>query len=171
MTPGLLPRNYMYMYVHVNSGGNLVPSLGGRNIFSRTKISEWRVFRKKFPFSRRKFLMTFFRIFRIFYQIFRIFYYVQCRTHVYDPFLTRTTTISEKNSFMTPVLLCSYFRAHPTTLLLKILVGRMHGAPPHQIFFWGDRPPVPYRSPPLHVKHVNFYFRLIASTSAACIHS
>src|SRR6218665_2072840 len=33
----------------------------------------------------------------------------------------------KKNSFMTPFLLCSYFRAHPTTLLLKIFGGRMHG--------------------------------------------
>ena len=47
---------------------------------------------------------------------------------VYHPFLTRTTTISEKNSFITPFLLCSYFQAHPTTLFLKILEGRrMHG--------------------------------------------
>src|SRR6218665_3238642 len=41
-------------------------------------------------------------------------------------------------------LLCSYFRAHPTTLLLKILGRRMHGPSPPQIL--GDRPP---RSPPL----------------------
>src|SRR6218665_1921331 len=51
--------------------------------------------------------------------------------------------ISEENSFMTPFLLCSYFRAHPTTLLLRILGGgRMHGPSPH-LKFWGDRPPVP----------------------------
>src|SRR6218665_2964734 len=33
----------------------------------------------------------------------------------------------KENSFMTPFLLCTYFRAHPTTLLLKIL------APGHSI--------------------------------------
>src|SRR6218665_863416 len=49
---------------------------------------------------------------------------------------------------MTLFLLCSYFRAHPTTLLLKILRGRMHGPSPH-LEFWGDRPPVSPRSPPL----------------------
>src|SRR6218665_4029467 len=44
--------------------------------------------------------------------------------------------------------LCSYFHAHPTTLLLKILGGPMHGpSPPPQIL--GDRPPSPPRSPPL----------------------
>src|SRR6218665_2288159 len=60
---------------------------------------------------------------------------MSCRA--YDPFLTRKT----------PFLLCSYFHAHPTTLLLKILGGpmRMGRPPPH---IWGDRPP---RSPPLVV--------------------
>src|SRR6218665_2892668 len=38
--------------------------------------------------------------------------------------------------------LCSYFHAHPTTLLLKILGGPMHGPSPPQIFL-GDRPPAP----------------------------
>ena len=54
---------------------------------------------------------------------------------VYDPYITLSSQekplfISEKNSFMTLFLLCSYFRAHPTTLLLKILGGRMHGPSP-----------------------------------------
>jgi len=40
-------------------------------------------------------------------------------------------------------LLCSSFRAHPTTLLLKI---------PH--IFGGTLPPVPPRSPPLDVDNV-----------------
>ena len=51
---------------------------------------------------------------------------------VYDHFLTRKT----------PFLLCSYFRAHPTTLLLKILGRRMHGPSPTSNF-GGDCPPVP----------------------------
>src|SRR6218665_156796 len=61
---------------------------------------------------------------------------------VYDPFLARKTTISEKNSFMTPSLLCSYFRAHPTTLLLKILGGQMQGPSPHLKFLGGPSPSV-----------------------------
>src|SRR6218665_2783784 len=44
--------------------------------------------------------------------------------------------------------LCSYFHAHPTTLLLKILEGPMHGPSPH-LKFGGAVPPVPPRSPPL----------------------
>src|SRR6218665_3764901 len=55
---------------------------------------------------------------------------------------SQKTTISEKNSFMTLFLLCSYFCAHPTTLLLKILGGRMHGPSPTS-HFGGTDPPVP----------------------------
>src|SRR6218665_1757940 len=58
----------------------------------------------------------------------------------YDPFFTRKTTISEKNSLTTPFLLCSYFRAHPTTLLLKILRERMHGPSPTSHFCGGPSP-------------------------------
>src|SRR6218665_3777540 len=57
-----------------------------------------------------------------------------------------TLSSQEKHLF----LLCSYFHAHPTTLLLQILGGPMHGPSPHLKFFWGDRPPSPPRSPPLH---------------------
>src|SRR6218665_3272031 len=40
-----------------------------------------------------------------------------------------------KNSFTPFFKLCSCFLAHPTTLLLKILGGAMHGPSyPHQIF-------------------------------------
>src|SRR6218665_2573309 len=82
------------------SGGDLAPSLGGTEKFLADQDFRMRFYRKKFPFSRRKFLMTFlvidqvFLIFPFFSQIFRIFYYVKCR--IYDPFLTRTTTILEK---------------------------------------------------------------------------
>src|SRR6218665_147812 len=60
---------------------------------------------------------------------------------------SQKTTISEKNSLMTPFLLCSYFRAHPT-LLLKILGDGCMGRP-HLKFFLGDRFPSSPRSPPL----------------------
>src|SRR6218665_3857938 len=60
-------------------------------------------------------------------------YYVKCRI---SPFPHK------KNTFF---VLDSYFHAHPTTLLLKILGGPMHGLSPH-LKLWGDRPP---QSPPL----------------------
>src|SRR6218665_4187880 len=67
------------------------------------------VFSEKIPFSRPKFLMTyffshrlgFFQIFPFFTQIVRIFTMLNV---VHDPFFTRKTTVSEKNSFITPFL-------------------------------------------------------------------
>src|SRR6218665_74907 len=49
---------------------------------------------------------------------------------ILTPFLTRKT----------PFLLCSDFRSHPATLLLKILGGRMHGRTPTSNVL-GNRPP------------------------------
>src|SRR6218665_3463965 len=47
-------------------------------------------------------------------------------------------------------LLCAYFHAHPTTLLLKILGGdQCMGRPPTSHLGGGPSPPVPPRSPPL----------------------
>jgi len=81
-------------------------------------------FSEKNPFSRPKFLTIFF-------------------SHPPDfsdfPFPRKKNHYFMKNSIMTLVLLCSYFRAHPTTLLLKILGGRCMGLP--HLKFWGDRPP------------------------------
>src|SRR6218665_3800020 len=50
-------------------------------------------------------------------------------------------------------LLCSYFRAHPTTLLLKILGGRMHGPSPNSNL--GAVPPVPLGLRPCTVVEFN----------------
>src|SRR6218665_2651674 len=61
------------------------------------------------------------------------------------------TLASQENTLF---LLCSYFRAHPTTLLLKILGGRMHGRAPPQILD-GTVPPSPPRSPPLLILSAN----------------
>src|SRR6218665_3305759 len=88
-------------------------------------------FRKKLQFSRQKFLMTFFSHrpgFSDFPFLFQDF-----------PLLKMSyMTLSSQQKHLS--LLCSYFRAHPTTLLLKILGGRMHGPSPTSKF-GGDRPP------------------------------
>jgi len=77
-------------------------------------------------------------LFLVIDQVFRIFtdfpdlYFLKCRTwpFLHDPFLTRKT----------PFLLFSYFRAHPTTLIHKILGGTNAWAVlPSQTL--GDRPP------------------------------
>src|SRR6218665_3528222 len=126
------------------SGGDLAPSFGGREIFRGPRFLNDVFFRK---ISDDLFLVIaqVFLIFPFFSQIFPFFTMLNV---VYDPFLTRKATISEKNSFMTPFLLCSYFPAHPTTLLLKILGDGCMGSPPPQI--WGTVPvPPPQVSPPV----------------------
>ena len=108
-------------------GGDLAPSSGDEKIF---RGPEWHFFRKKFQFSCRKFLTPFLVI----GQVFLILRFFTLLNVVYDLFFTRKT-ISEKNSLIAPFfLLCSYFRAHPTTLLLEILGGTNAWAvPPPQI--------------------------------------
>src|SRR6218665_1321050 len=100
-----------------------------------------RFFGKKFPFSRQKFLMTFFS------QVFRISpFFSQIFVSLLWQMSYMTLSSQEKHHF----LLSSYFRAHPTTLLLKILGGRMHGSSPTS-HFGGTVPPVLPRSPPLFI--------------------
>src|SRR6218665_3619719 len=101
----------------MNMGGDLAPNLGGTKKFFRGPISgKISIFLQ--------FLMTFFYFFS---RIFRMFTKLNV---VYDHFLTK------KHNFS----LCSCFHAHPTTLLLKILGGPMHGRSPH-LKFGGSRPP------------------------------
>ena len=67
------------------------------------------------------------------------------------PFLTKNLYFRTKNSFMSHFLGTSYFPAHPITLLLQILEGRMHGPSPTSNF-GGTVPPVPPKSPPVGQK-------------------
>src|SRR6218665_351215 len=100
-------------------------------------------FQKEFPFSRQKILMTYFlvidEVFVIFPFIFQILRIFTVLNVVYDPFFIRKNTISEKNSLTTPYLLCSYFRAHPTTHYFSKYWWRTDAwAVPHLNFFlWG----------------------------------
>jgi len=102
-----------------------------------------RFFWKKFPFSRPKFLMTFLVIDQVF-PIFPFF----CRIW---PFPHKNNNHCFRKEFLYDTfLLCSYFRARPTTLLLKILGGRMHGPSPTSNFV-GDRPLGLRPCPPLEL--------------------
>ena len=124
---------------------------GGTDKSFTDQDSEWRFFRRnisifKAEISDDLFLVIdqVFRIFPFSSQIFRIF----TMLHVlYGPLLKKRL-FQKRIPLWHHFLLCSYFRAHPTTLLLKILGGRMHGPSPH-LKFWGERPPSPSRSPPL----------------------
>src|SRR6218665_1569898 len=93
--------------------------------------------------------MTFFLVIDLVLRIFSFY------SHIFRMFtmlnVVMTISSQENHHFS----LCSYFHAHPTTLLLKIILGdQCIGRPPNK--FWGDRPPSPPRSPPLS-------FRLSAS--------
>src|SRR6218665_3121598 len=98
---------------------------GGRKIFSRPKrLLNDVFFGKNFHFQGKNLL---FRIFPFFFQIFLIFTMLNV---VYDRFLTKKHLS----------LLCSYFHAHPTTLLLKILGRTNAWAVPHLKFLGGPSP-------------------------------
>jgi len=58
-------------------------------------------------------------------------------------FLTKNLDFKTKNSSLKPFLFTPYFASHQIKVLLKILVGRMHGPSPHLKYFWGTVPPVP----------------------------
>src|SRR6218665_3973128 len=103
-------------------------------------------FRKKFPFSQPKFLMTFFFSFTRFFGFYLSFprFSVSFRRTmfnvVYDPFLIRTTTISEKNSFMTPLFtLFILYRASDNTTSQNIGGTDAWAVPPPQVL--GGRSP------------------------------
>src|SRR6218665_495222 len=57
-----------------------------------------------------------------------------------------TISSQEKHNFS----LCSCFHTHPTTLLLTILGGPMHGRPPHPKFS-GAKPPLGPRPCLIHL--------------------
>ena len=94
------------------SDGDLAPSLRGK-FFSADPRFLKEVFRgKNFHFRGKNFFLVidqiYFQIFPFFSQIFPIFaIYVKCHNYL--------TISSQQNTFF---LLCSYFDAHPTTLLL-----------------------------------------------------
>src|SRR6218665_1843688 len=119
-------------------GGEMAPNLGGTKKFFRGPISgKISIFRVKISDDLFYFLVIdlVLRIFPFFSHIFRMFTMLNV---VYDHFLTRKP----------PFFTLSYFHAHPTTLLLKILGDQCMGRPPPQIF-GGTVPPSPPRSPPL----------------------
>src|SRR6218665_299133 len=122
-------------------GGDLAPKLGGtKKIFRGPRFLNDVFFGKNFHFQGQNFFFFSHRPgfwdFPFLFQHFPYVYYVKCPI---SPFPHQ-----KKHIF----LLDSYFHAHPTTLLLKILGGPMHGPSPH-LKLWGDRPPSPPRSPPL----------------------
>src|SRR6218665_4050440 len=89
-------------------------------------------------FFPKNFFMTFYLVID---QVFRILRFFTVLDVVYDPFFTRKTTISEKNSLIRP------FFTLFVGLLSRASDNTAWAVPPPQIL--GDRPPSPPRSPPL----------------------
>src|SRR6218665_442137 len=75
--------------------------------------------------------------------------------------------ISENNSLITPFLLCSCFRGHPTnTTSQNIGRDRCMGRPPPQIL-GGPSPPVPLGLRPWTVNHSEAFLLHFGSTSTS----
>src|SRR6218665_1186947 len=132
-------RSYMCMWTQWRKPG---AEFGGTENFFADQDDVF--FLKKIPFLRQKFLRTLslshrpdFPNFPSLLPDFPDLYFVRYRTQPFP---------HKKNTYF---LLFSYFRAHPTTLLLKILGGRMHGmsTPPQTL--GGPSPQSPPRFSPL----------------------
>ena len=109
--------------IETPSGGDLAPSLGDGNFFEDQDL--WmRYFGKKFHYFSH----------RPGFSDFPYLYFVKCRIW---PFSSQENPLFQKRiPWQHFFLLCSYFRAHPTTLLLKILGATDAWAVPH-LKFWG----------------------------------
>ena len=109
---------------------------GDATIFFRPKISEWGFFGKNFwwPFFSYR---PSFSDFPFLFPDFPCLYYDKYRILPFP---------HKKNTFL---LLYSYFHTHPTTLLLKILGGPMHGPSPTSNL--GGPSPVPLGLRPCNI--------------------
>ena len=67
--------------------------------------------------------------------------YLYALNVVYDPFFTRKTTISEKNSLTTPFFTLFVLSRASDNTTSQNIGGRMHGPSPH-LKFWGTVPQV-----------------------------
>src|SRR6218665_2851228 len=122
-------------------GGDLAPNLGGtQKIFCGPISEKMSIFRVKIYDDLFLVIDLVLRIFPFFSHIFRMF-----------TMLNVVTISSQKNHHFS---LFSYFHPHPTTLLLKMLGGPMHGPSPH-LKFGGTVSPVPPRSPPLAARKLS----------------
>ena len=108
----------------MHSGGDLAPSLGGTE---QNFADQDDVFSEKISIFAAKISDDLFLVIDQVFSNFRIFILLDVVLH--DP--SYITLSSQEKPFF---LLFSYFRAHPTTLLLKILGGRMHGPSPTSNF-------------------------------------
>src|SRR6218665_955212 len=120
--------------MNLSIGGDLAPSLGGREKNSQTK----NFFRKKSIFTA-KISDDPFLVIDHDFRIFPIFHIFAACNVVFDPFFARKTPISEYNSFTTPFFtLFVLSRPSDKHYFSKY---RGNGCMGHLKFFWGGPSP------------------------------
>jgi len=139
------------LFLHLCIGGDLAPSLEGREKMSQTKIFEWRCLGKNVHFHAQNFWWPLFLVIdHDFSYLFKIFHIFAACNVIYHPFFTRKLPISEKNflatSFFTLFVLSHASDKH---YFSKYWGTNAWAVPPPQI--WGDRPPSPSGSSPMHL--------------------
>src|SRR6218665_2414402 len=126
------------------SGGDLAPSLGDGKFFRGPRFLNY-VFPEKMSIFTPKISDD---LFLVIDQVFQILRFFTVLNVVYDPFFTRETTISEKNSLIRPVFYSvrtfARIRQH---YFSKYWGDQCMGRPPPQIL--GGPSLSPPRSPPL----------------------
>ena len=96
-----------------------------------------------------------------------IFLFIPYMTH----YLAKTSISQQNIPSLHLVLVTSYFPAHPITLLLQILGGRMHGPSPSHLKFWGPSPR-PSKSPPMAYwfTHVRTHSQILLLVNKHSLH-
>src|SRR6218665_2569824 len=122
-----------------NIGGDLAPTLGANFFFSNQDF-RMTFFKEKIPIFMPKIsddlLLVIDHVFQVFPTFFLIFHIFIVSNVIYDP------SVKRKNLFHKMISWLHLFSSVGTTLLLKILGGRMHGPSPHLNFF-GEPSPSP----------------------------
>ena len=146
-------HTHVSTYLHT-IGGYLTASLGGtEKIVSGTKFSNDLFLKKNSILTPKIFDDLILVIHRLIYRIWSFSW----------P-LFQNKKIIHVTFFST-----SYLPAHPITLLLQILGGRMHWPSPH-LKFWRDRPSVSRKSPPMHThEHTWIHTNIIYGYIRTCM--
>src|SRR6218665_790685 len=151
--------------MNLSIGGDLTPSLEG---MGKNFADQERIFREKNSIFTTKISDDLFLVIDHDFRIFPTFNIFAACDVVFDPFFTRKSLISEYNSFTTPFLLCSCFRAHPTNATSQNIGGRMHGPSPH-LKILGGPSPSPLSSPPM-VRRTDRLSECLFVYSSLCTH-
>jgi len=131
-------------------GGDLAASLGGTDKQFLGENFPNDLFKKKFPFHAQKFLWPLFSHRLYFVCLLPVSSVSEIWNNITVlPFPDQNFYFTTRNSSWRPFLASSYFASHPITVVQEILGGRIQGPSPTSNF--GDRTPVPPKSPPMEI--------------------